>query len=127
MPAATAQTPPRTALTVEWIFGDEGRQVASLPSHLWLMDGSLLLYDGRKPQSQRTFELLNPSTGVRRVAFDMAAAVASLNALLPASEARQTLEWPQWFDQAGRRALYIVNGDLFLLELDTSHFSRLTR
>jgi len=127
MPAATAQTPTRTPLTVEWIFGDEGRQVASLPSHVWLMDGSLLLYDGRQPQSQRAFELLDPSTGVRRSAFHMAAAVASLNALLPASEARQPLEWPLSFDQSGRRALYIFNRDLFLLELGAARFSRLTR
>src|SRR5882724_4747700 len=92
MPAAAAQTPTKTPLTVEWIFDDEGRQVASLPSHAWLMDGSLLLYDGRQPQSKRVFELLDPSTGVRRAAFDMAAAVASLNALMPNSEAMQTLE-----------------------------------
>jgi dipeptidyl-peptidase 4 len=127
MSATIAQTPTRTALTVEWIFGDEGRQVASLPSHAWLMDGSLLLYDGRQPQSQRVFELLDPSTGARRTSFDMAAAVASLNALLPASEARQTLEWPLSFDQSGRRAIYIFNGDLFLLDLFAAHFSRLTR
>jgi WD40-like Beta Propeller Repeat len=129
--AATAQTPTRTPLTVEWIFGDEGRQVASLPSHVWLMDGSLLLYDGRQPQSQRVFELLDPSTGVRRLAFDMGAAVVSLNALLPASEARQTLEWPLSFDQSGRRAIYIFNGDLFLLDIQpkmgAARFARLTR
>src|SRR6185503_4572415 len=84
---AVAQTRSKTPLTIEWVFGDEGRQVSSLPSTFWLKDGSLLLYDGRKPQSQRAFELLDPSTGVRRQAFDLAAALASLNALLPASEA----------------------------------------
>lgn len=132
--AAIAQTPSNqagvrqpTPLTVEWIYGDEGRQVASLPSHLWLMDGSLLIYDGRKPQAERVFELLDPSTGVRRRAFDMTAAVASLNALLPASESRQTLEWPQAFDEAGRRAVYLFSGDLFMLELGAARFSRLTR
>ncbi|HXU35399.1 MAG TPA: S9 family peptidase [Blastocatellia bacterium] len=131
--AAIAQTPSNqagvrqtTPLTVEWIYGDEGRQVASLPSHLWLMDGSLLLYDARKPQSERAFELMDPSTGIRRRAFEMAAAVASLNALLPASESRQTLEWPQAFDQAGRRAVYLFGGDLFMLELGAARFARLT-
>src|SRR5262245_39518836 len=80
-PTATAQTQSKPALTVEWIFGDEGRQVASLPLYFWTSDNSLLMYDGRRPPSQRAFELLDPSTGARRVAFDMAAAVASLNAL----------------------------------------------
>jgi len=124
---AVAQTRSKTPLTIEWVFGDEGRQVSSLPSTFWLKDGSLLLYDGRKPQSQRAFELLDPSTGVRRQAFDLAAALASLNALLPASEAMHTLEWPNSFDQAGRHAVYILNGDLFLLDTAAARFSRLTK
>src|SRR5262245_64536258 len=88
-PGAKAQTPARTGLTVEWIFGDEGRRVASLPTHVWLSDGKLMLYDGRQPPTQRAFEILDPATGARRTALDMAAAVASFNALLPKSEAKQ--------------------------------------
>ncbi len=125
--AVTAQTPTKTALTVEWIFSDEGRRVASLPSSVWLSDGKLMLYDGRQPPAQRAFELLDPATGTRRTALDMAAAVASLNALLPKSEAKQVLAWPQAFDPAGRRALYVFDGDLFLLDLATARFSRLTK
>src|SRR5205085_5283101 len=82
-PTAIAQTPARTGLTVEWIFSDEGRRVASLPTYVWLSDGKLMLYDGRQPPSQRTFERLDPVTGVRRPALDMSSAVASLDALLP--------------------------------------------
>src|SRR5947207_13942413 len=70
---------------------------------------------------------MDPSTGARRPAVDMAAAIASLNVLLPASEARHTLEWPQAFDQSGHRALYIFSGDLFILDLGPARFSRLTR
>jgi dipeptidyl-peptidase-4 len=127
MPAAKAETSAQTGLTVEWIFSDEGRRVATLPSQVWLSDGKLMLYDGRQPQSQRVFEVLDPATGVRRPAFDMAAAVASLNALLPGSEAKQVLAWPTAFDPAGGRALYVFNGDLFLLDLATARFSRLTK
>src|SRR5438132_5727179 len=95
--AAPAQMPAKTGLTVEWIFGDEGRSVASLPSYFWLSDGKLMLYDGRQPPSQRAFEVLDPATGMRRTALDMTAAVANLNALLPETEARQVLQWPQAF------------------------------
>jgi len=126
-PTAKSQAPARTSLTVEWIFGDEGRRVTSLPSSFWLSDNKLMLYDGRQPPAQRAFEILDPATGTRRTALDMAAAVASLNALLPKSETRQVLTWPQAFDLAGRRALYIFNGDLFVLDLATARFTRLTK
>jgi dipeptidyl-peptidase 4 len=122
-----AQAPPKTNLTLEWIFSDEGRRVASLPSHFWLADGKLLLYDSRLPPSQRAFEILNPETGERRKALDMKVAVASLNALLPTSPTREVLAWPQSFDPSGRRALYIFDGDLFVLDLTRARFLRLTK
>lgn len=124
----TAQpSPSKTNLTVEWIFSDEGRRVASLPSSFWLSDGKLMLFDGRKPEAERAFEVLDPVTGMRRVAVDMAAAVASLNMLLPAAEAKHVLAWPQSFDPSGQRALYVINGDLFVLEMAAARFSRLTK
>ncbi len=126
-PASKAQTSTKASLTVEWVFSDEGRRIASLPSHLWLSDGKLMLYDGRRPPAQRAFEILDPATGARRTALDVAAAVTSLNALLTKSEAKQALAWPDEFDPAGRRALYVFNGDLFLLDIATARFSRLTR
>lgn len=55
----------------------------------------------------------------------MAKAVASLNALRPATPV-QTLAWPAAIDTAGRRALYNFDADLFLLTLGTSSFARLT-
>ena len=124
--AARAQTP-KTNLSVEWIFSDAGRSVASLPSTLWLSDGKLMVFDARKPAAQRAFEILDPATGVRRSALDMATAVAGLNKLMPPAEARQVLTWPQAFDRSGRRALYVIDGDLFLLELATARFTRLTK
>lgn len=120
---SNAQT---TSLTLEWIFSDEGRSVASVPSHVWLADGKLMMYDGRLPAEQRAFEVLDPKTGERRKAVDMAAALASLNALVPATPARQVIAWPQSFDASGRRALYVFNGDLFVLELAKARFSRVT-
>jgi dipeptidyl-peptidase-4 len=124
---ARAQTGAANGLTMEWVLGDEGRGVASLPAHVWLSDGRLLLFDVRRPAAERTFEVLEPSTGARRAALDMAAAVASLSALLPDSGVTQSLEWPEAFDPAGRRALYVFKGDLFLLDLGAARFTRLTK
>ena len=118
-----AQTKP---LTLEWVL-TEGRTVGAVPSHVWLADGRLMIYDARLPAEQRVFEILDPKTGERRKAFDMAAALASLNALLPATPARRTLSWPQSFDASGRRALYVLNGDLFVLDLTKARFARITK
>src|SRR5215210_7502774 len=124
---ARPQTTAANGLTAEWVFGDEGRRVASLPAHVRLSDGRLLLFDARRAPAERAFEVVDPSTGARRAALDMAAAVASLGALLPDSGVGRSLDWPEAFDPAGRRALYVFKGDLFLLDLATSRFTRLTQ
>ena len=119
-------TKAQTPLTLEWIL-TEGRTVGAVPSHVWMADGRLMIYDGRLPLAQRTFEILDPKTSERRKAFDVGAALASLNALLPVTPARQGLGWPQSFNASGRRALYIFNGDLFVLDLQKASFSRITK
>ncbi|HEY0171568.1 MAG TPA: DPP IV N-terminal domain-containing protein, partial [Pyrinomonadaceae bacterium] len=124
---ARPQTKAAGGLTVEWVFGDEGRGVASVPTHAWLSDGRLMLFDVRRPPAERTFEVVEPSTGARRSALDMAAAVASLGALLPDSGVSQSLDWPEALDPAGRRALYVFKGDLFVLDLSAARFTRLTK
>ncbi|HEX8119605.1 MAG TPA: DPP IV N-terminal domain-containing protein, partial [Pyrinomonadaceae bacterium] len=123
---AWAQTEPAGGLTFEWIF-DEGRRASAVPSHVWLSDGRLLLFDVRRPVAERTFDVLDPATGARRAALDMSAAVASLKSVAPDSGAGPSLEWPEAFDAAGRRALYTFNGDLFVLDLASSSFKRLTK
>jgi hypothetical protein len=35
-------------LTVEWVFGPEGRAVASVPTTAWLDDGTLVILDNRR-------------------------------------------------------------------------------
>lgn len=111
-------------LTLEWIFGPEGRTVASLPQTAWLDDGSLLILDNRRSANERTFERLDPATGVRRSMLDRQKALTSLDSITGTKT--DTLSWPIAFDGAGRRALYIFNGDIFVLEIANSSFRRLT-
>ena len=114
----------RPSLTAEWIFGKEGSSVAEVPEFKWLADNSAMLCDTRQPEAQRTFERLDPLTRERHPALDMANAVASLTSLDPSSEIKQALPWPDSFDAYGRQALYIFHGDIFLLELSSSSFTR---
>jgi len=116
----------RPSLTVEWIFGKEGSSVAEVPSFKWLADNSAILYDTRQPEAQRTFERLDPITHERRPVLDMSKAVASLTSLDSSTEIKQALPWPDSFDANGRQALYIFHGDIFLLDLSASSFTRVT-
>ncbi|HZS47461.1 MAG TPA: S9 family peptidase [Blastocatellia bacterium] len=122
----TAQTTVNK-LTLEWIFGDEGRSVAAVPSTFWLSDGKLMIYDTRTPQTDRSFEILDPASGSRRTAVKLSVALDNLNTLLPQSEAPKSLGWPIEFDSSGRKAIYIFNGHLFLLNLERGKFTRLTK
>ena len=120
---AYAQTQKRQ-ITLEWIFGPEGRSVASLPSTAWLDDGTLIILDNRRPVNERTFEKLDPSSGKRQSIVDAARAMADLRSVdkdMPAS-----LTWPIAFDGAARQALYLFNGDVFVLEFSNSRFRRVT-
>ena len=118
-----AQTP---ALTTEWVVGP-GSEVDQVPSFVWLENGTAILDDLRLPPSQQTFEGLDPVTGKRRPLLNMRRAVDLLKAIEPGAVMHGTLPWPITFDTAGKQALYIFDGDIFLLDLNSSAFSRLTQ
>ena len=111
-------------LTLEWILGPDGRSVASLPTTAWLDDGTLILFDGRRPAGERTFERLNPSTGSRQPLVDRSKVLASFESV--AGMKMESLPWPIAFEGTGRRALYIFNGDIFVLDTAEGRLVRLT-
>jgi len=112
-------------LTLEWIFGPEGRAVASVPATVWLDDGTLIMLDNRRPPAEQTFEKLNPATGQRQSLVDAPRALADLKGVVAGTNVN-ALPWPLAFDGTGRQALYIFNADVFVLELDNARFRRLT-
>ncbi len=113
-------------VTPEWLF-TAGAHIADVPHTAWLSDNAAILYDIRQPESQRTFERLDPATGQRSPILNMSAAVASLQSLAPDAQVKTALPWPDAFDTTGHQALYQFNGDLFLLNLPTSTFTRVTQ
>ena len=110
-PAASAATP----LTLEWIFGPEGRGVERVPAFMWLNDGSAVMLDTRRPEAEQTFERIDPATGARQPALVAATALANLKALLPDTKLT-ALPWPAAFDQSGAHAAYVLSGDVFVLD-----------
>ncbi len=122
-PASRASTA-AAELSVQRIWSDELQALDDLPQATWRVDGRLLLFDPRLPPEQRTLELLDPASGARAPALDAAAALASLTAL--DVKAPPGLEAPEAITPSGASALYLIDGDLFVLDLERSRFERLT-
>ncbi|MEC7776540.1 MAG: hypothetical protein VYC32_10625, partial [Planctomycetota bacterium] len=53
-------TAPSGGITIEWIYGDEGKVAAAIPSFAWLSDGTALLHDRRRPGAEQTLERYDP-------------------------------------------------------------------
>ena len=88
-----------------------------------------LFYDLRHEDDTRTIEWLDPATATRSPAVDRDRALASLGVLRdhdaeggPSDPAL----WPVAFDPAGRRGVFLFDDDIFLLELASSQFVRVT-
>ena len=113
-------------LTVEWIYSKERREVTALPSFFWLKDGTLILFDYSRPDSERTFEKLNPNTGKRNTMLDREKALSNMKQLLGEQQAPSTLYFPDSFDGNSGTAVYILMGDIFLLNISSAEFERIT-
>ena len=112
-------------LTNEWIYSEQGTHVAEVPTFIWLDDGTAIIYNTRLPRAQRTFEKLVPPTGQRQPILKMADALASLRQL-GIEDVKDALDWPQSFDASGQHAIYEFKSDIFLLDLPSAKFRRIT-
>ena len=121
-----AQSVARKQLTLNWIYGSEGRNVANVPPTAWLDDNTAVILDNRRPRAERTFERLNPANGERHSLVDAPHALADLKSAVDGIDTTDGLPWPLAFDGPGHQALYLFKGDVFVLEFAASHFQRLT-
>ena len=112
------------ALTVEWLCGPGPGAVAATPRFRWLADGRCILYNTRKPGGGRNLEMLWPSTGVRRPLVDTLKVLSGFRALL-GDGARKTLPFPAEIDGGGKRGLYLIGGDVMLLDIASSSITRI--
>jgi dipeptidyl-peptidase-4 len=123
----TALSQQKREITVDWIYSKEASEATALPSFAWLPDGTAILYDVRQPPEKRTFERLNPQTGQRTTVLDAQKAMTSLRSSLGKDDLPETLPWPIAFNQSGQLALYVLAGDVYLLDLEKSQFQRVTQ
>ncbi|HEX8920958.1 MAG TPA: DPP IV N-terminal domain-containing protein, partial [Pyrinomonadaceae bacterium] len=114
-------------MTVEWIYSKEAGKVTAVPAYHWLRDGTAIIYDSRQPEQERTFERLNAQTGKREPILDMRRALANLQPHLGKEEMPTVLPWPTAIDTSGRYAVYEFNNDIYLLNLTSAQFQRVTK
>ncbi|HUI63624.1 MAG TPA: S9 family peptidase [Bacteroidota bacterium] len=112
--------------SLEWMFTGGPERVASVPCTSWLSDGRLLMYDTLAASNQKTIEIIDPATGSHTSAVNMPAALASLRSLLGPARTPPVLSWPQGISSSGTKALFVFNGDIFVLDLPAAQFLRIT-
>ena len=112
-------------ISVEWIYSDGPSKIFRLPDHVWLQNNKAIINDSRKPIYERTYELFDPVTAESEPLLDMKKAVGSLKIFLN-EDTPNILGMPESFDETGEQAVYVFNGDVFLLNLMSAEFSRIT-
>ncbi len=111
-------------LTIEWIYSDQRKNIDEVPESFWTNQEKLILYDKYESASARSFKLFDPQAGTYKSLFDMKAALGQLNSLL--REKINILPWPEEFDQTGKQAVFMMENDLFLLQMEKGEFCRIT-
>ena len=122
--------PAAPPLTIDEVLSPVHRTAFRLPSYYWLPGDQILLFDSGKPGAERGLERYDPATGARTpLLADPAAALKGLNELLTAGggTAEEHLGEPLEMDAAAKRALYLIADDVFLQDLATGAFRRITR
>jgi len=111
-------------LSVEWLCGPGPGEVAWTPQFRWLDDGRCILYDTRTKGGERGLDMLLPASGGRSPLIDEAKALSGLRALLGAG-APKVLPFPAEIDGKGKRGLYLIGGDVILLDIAGSTVTRI--
>jgi len=114
-------------ITVQWIYSEEGQQATALPQFFWLNDGTFLYYDAGIPEAERTLEKIDPRIGNRTAVVDQNEALTSLTNILIEKDLPKSLAWPNTIENSGKKSIYLFDGDIFLLDLQESRFTRITR
>ena len=97
--AVSAQSDKRQ-LTLEWIFGPKAGALLHCRRRRGSTTARFIILDSRRPANERTFERLDPATGIRQSIVDRAKALANLNT---GGIKTDSVPWPISFDGTGQR------------------------
>lgn len=113
-------------LTLDNMNDPSLRQAFSVPRTWWLDENTAIIYDTRKPMSERVLERLDPATGKRTPMLDQQKADENFKKLFPEGKAPRLSPVPNAFTGSGKYGLYLVDGDIFVLDIPTATFIRIT-
>ena len=125
--AARLRAQEQPSLTVNTANDPALFQAFSVPRTWWLDDNTALIYDVRIPDSLRTLERIDPATGSRTPYLDRAKAAQSLRAAFPDGNAPRFNPVPSAISGSGLYGLYLITGDIFVLDIPAAAFLRVTQ
>jgi len=113
-------------LDIKTIFDPQIMSQLSVPQYIWLNNGKVLMLDMKTPSEERTLEIFDPEKGKREKAIDAKKVLSSLKELL-GNSAPKNLRFPDAVDLNGNAIAYLLNGDIFVVDLINSSVKRLTK
>lgn len=102
-----------------------GRAFA-VPRTWWLSDNTAFLFDARKEPNDRMVERFDPASGRRTAAYDVSKARDNFARLFP-GDAPLLPPVPSAFSENGKKGFYLLRGDIYVLDLPTATFVRVTK
>lgn len=112
-------------ITYPWIYSAEAWSLQTTASHKWLNDGTALVWEESAAGIRDGIRRLDPATGRLTPFLGFRDAVLAI-----AKEDRKAARgavFPDAIDPTGRRLLYVLAGDLFLVEAEGPRALRITQ
>jgi len=113
-------------LTLETMNDPSLHQAMATPRTWWLDDNTAIIYDVRKPPAEQQLERLDPQTGKRTPLLDQKKSSESFKSLFPEGKAPRFSPVPNAFSSTGTYGSYLINGDIFLLDIPKATVTRVT-
>ena len=119
-------TQDKKKVTLETMSDPSLLRALTTPRIWWFDDNTAAVYDTRKPAAERTLERWDPETGKRTPMYDLAKATESLKQYFPDGKAPTLAPIPSGVTGSGSRGYYLLNGDVFVVEMNTGSVQRIT-
>ncbi len=112
--------------TRESMNDPEIRRAVSTFQVWWLEDNTAVMYDTRKPESERGLERFNPRTNQRKGFVDIKKAREQFKTLFPEGKVPGLSPVPTEIGRNGKVGLYIISGDLYIMDIPKASVFRIT-
>jgi dipeptidyl-peptidase-4 len=112
---------------MEWLYSDEGKAIGELYRTEWIDNNLLYLMDMREPKEKRTILTLDPASPDKMTPLmNKEKVVKNLMSLINRNDTIMNLDWPNSFSSGGNYGLYIYDEDIFILDIKSELFLRIT-